>query len=215
VVADITFSQFFCVFGLPRLIVVDADSKIRGIFSTTFHNLGIHIEVVASENHKALRNERFHRYLNRVQRNNTADTGSFFQWKQGVTFAFYGWNAGPIGGTDIPQSVGSIGREFPFSTSRPVFVNGFEGANAVDHHDAVHPMIAIQRELLRILNEERRQRHRDLKNAGITERTFAAVDLVIVRKQVLSNADRGVAGKIVFKSRGPYRVLERANPCSY
>ena len=169
VLADITFSQFFCVFGLPRLIVVDADSKFRGIFTTTFQNLGIHIEVVASENHKAVRNERFHRYLNRVQRINTADTGSFFQWKQGVMFALYGWNAGPIDGTDIPRSVGAIGREFPFPIdiqNRPDVVNGFEGGNAADHHDAIHPLIAKQRELLRILNEERRQRHRDLKNAG-------------------------------------------------
>jgi hypothetical protein len=76
-------------------------------------------------------------------------------------------------------------------------------------------LIANQRELLRILNEERRQRHRDLKNDSITERTFMAGDLLIVRKQVKSNADRGIAGKIVFKSRGPYRVLEQAYPGSY
>ena len=135
-----------------------------------------------------------------------------------MTFALYGWNAGPIDGTNIPRSVGAIGRDFPFpldTQTRPTFVNGFEGANAADHHDAIHPLIANQRELLRILNEERRQRHRDLKNDSITERTFTAGDLVIVRKQVKSNADRGIAGKIVFKSRGPYRVLEQANPGSY
>jgi hypothetical protein len=135
-----------------------------------------------------------------------------------VTFALYGWNAGPIDGTNIPRSVGAIGRDFPFpldTQTRPTFVNGFEGANAADHHDAIHPLIANQRELLRILNEERRQRHRDLKNDSITERTFKAGDLVIVRKQVKSNADRGIAGKIVFKSQGPYRVLEQANPGSY
>ena len=218
VLADITFSQFFCVFGLPRLIVVDADSKFCGIFQKTFENLGIHVEVVSRENHKAVRNERFHRYLNRVQQINTADTGSFFQWKQGVTFALYGWNAGPIDGTNIPRSVGAIGREFPFpldTQTRPHIVNGFEGNNAADYHDAIHPLIANQRELLRILNDERRQRHRDLKNDSTTERIFAAGDLVIVRKQVKSNADRGIAGKIVFKSRGPYRVLEQANPGSY
>ena len=213
-----TFSQFFYVFGLPRIIIVDADSKFCRIFKKTFESLGIHIEVVSRENHKAVRNERFHRYLNRVQQINTAETGSFFQWKQGVTFALYGWNAGPIDGTNIPRSVGAIGRDFPFpldTQTRPTFVNGFEGANAADYHDAIHPLIANQRELLRILNEERRQRHRDLKNDSVTERKFAAGDLVIVRKQVKSNADRGIAGKIVFKSRGPYRVLEPANPGSY
>jgi hypothetical protein len=54
VLADVTFSQFFCVFGLPRIIVVDADSKFCGIFTKTFENLlGIHVEVVSRENHKA------------------------------------------------------------------------------------------------------------------------------------------------------------------
>jgi hypothetical protein len=64
VLAEVTFSQFFCVFGLPRIIVVDADSKLCGIFTKTFENLGIHVEVVSRENHKAVCNERFHRYLN-------------------------------------------------------------------------------------------------------------------------------------------------------
>jgi hypothetical protein len=135
-----------------------------------------------------------------------------------VKFALYGWNAGPIDGTSISRSVGATGRDFPFpldTQTRPTFVNGFEGANAADHHDAIHPLIANQREHLRISNEERRQRHRDLKNDSITERTFTAGDLVIVQKQVKSNADRGIAGKIVYTYRGPYRVLKQANPGSY
>jgi hypothetical protein len=121
--------------------------------------------------------------LKRVQQINTAETGSFFQWKPGVTFALYGWNVGPIDGTNIPRSVGAIGCDFPFpldTQTRPTFVNGFQGANAAAHHDAIHPLIANQRELLRILNEERRQRHRDLKNDSITERTCMAGDLVFV-----------------------------------
>jgi hypothetical protein len=95
------------------------------------------------------------------------------------------WNAGPMDGTNIPRSVGAIGREFLFpldTQTRPIFVIRFEGANAADHHDAIHPLIANQRELLRILNVERRQRHRDLKNDGITKYTFTVGDLVIVRK---------------------------------
>jgi uncharacterized membrane protein len=124
-----------------------------------------------------------------------------------VTFALYGWNAGPINGTDIPRLVGAIGQTFLFpldTQTGPTFVNGFKGANAADYHNAVHPLSANQRELLRILNEERRQPHRDLKNDSITERTFAAEALVMVQKQVQSNTDRGIAGKILFKPRGPY-----------
>jgi hypothetical protein len=207
VLADVTFSQFFCVFGLPRIIVVDANSKLCGIVTKTFENLGIHVEVVSRENHKAVRNKRLHQYLNRVQKINTAEIGLLFQWKQGVTFALYGWNAGLIDGTNIPRSVGVIRHDFSFlldTQIRPTFFNGFKGANAADHHNAIRPLIANQRELLCILDEERCQRHRDLKNDSIPKRKFTAGD----RKQVKSNADRGIAGKIVFKSRGPYRVLK-------
>jgi hypothetical protein len=41
--------------------------------------------------------------------------------------------------------IGAIGRDFPFpldTQTRPTFVNGFEGANAADHHDVIHPLIA-------------------------------------------------------------------------
>jgi hypothetical protein len=60
VLADVTFSQFFCVFGRPRIIVVEADRKLCGIFTKTFEKLGIHVEVVSRENHKAVCNERSH-----------------------------------------------------------------------------------------------------------------------------------------------------------
>jgi hypothetical protein len=49
----------------------------------------------------------------------------------------------------------------------------------------------------------------------MTEPCFAAGDLVIFRKQVQLNADRGIAGKVMFKSGGPDHVLEQANPGSY
>jgi hypothetical protein len=115
--ADATFSTFFAHFGMPRLIVVDADSKFCGMFKVLFENLGIPVEAVSKGNHKAVRNERFHRYLNKVETINTADTDSYVQWKQGVVFAVYGWNAGPIDSTNIPRSVGAMGTEFPNAKS--------------------------------------------------------------------------------------------------
>jgi hypothetical protein len=38
----------------------------------------------------------------KVETINTAETTSYNQWKQGVVFALYVWNAGPIDGTNIP-----------------------------------------------------------------------------------------------------------------
>ena len=40
--------------------------------------------------------------------------GRFHQWWQGVFFALYSWNSGPVYVTDIPKSVVAIGIELPF-----------------------------------------------------------------------------------------------------
>jgi hypothetical protein len=54
-----------------------------------------------------------------------------------------------------------------------------------------------------------------IKNEGITQRIFIRGNIVIIKKQVQSKASQGIAAKIVFKLRGPYRVLELASPGSY
>ena len=65
------------------------------------------------------------------------------------------------------------------------------------------------------MNEERRRRHRELKNEGVRQREFDIGDLVIVRRQVQSRAVAGVSAKLTFKAKGPYRVIEKLNPGSY
>jgi len=77
------------------------------------------------------------------------------------------------------------------------------------------PIWYKQRLLLEILNEERRKRHRDLKNMGRTNRKFEPGDIVIIRKQVQSKASEGKPAKLVLRSKGPYRVLEEAGDHSY
>jgi hypothetical protein len=98
-VAMAAFSQFFIPYGLPCLIIVDADKMFQKTFLDLFRILQVPVEAVSAENHKAVRNERFHRYLNKVERINSADQGSLDQWRQGVLFGLYAWNAGPIDGT--------------------------------------------------------------------------------------------------------------------
>ena len=211
-------AAFFTSVGLPRLIIVDADGLFAGIFKSLFELLRIPVEAVSRENHKAVRNERFHRYLNKVERINTAETENFFRWYQGVLFSVYAWNAGPIDGTDIPRSYAAIGRDFPFpidlSAAQPRSAVA-EGQQAADHFEAASPLLFQQRELLNILNAERRRRHTELRNESVKERRFSPGDLVIVRKQVKSNAAKGISAKLVFKTKGPYRVIEQMTPASY
>jgi hypothetical protein len=217
-IADAALTAFFGAVGLPRLVIVDADSLFAGVFKQLFQILRIPVDAVSRENHKAIRNERFHRYLNKVQRINTADVDSLFRWKQGVLFSLYAWNAAPIDGTDLPRSVVAIGRDFPFpidlstATARD---SASEGEAALDHFESASPLLYKQRQLLVIQNAERRQRHIDIRNEGIKQRSFDTGDLVIVRKQVQSNASKGISAKLLFKTRGPYRVIEKITPSSY
>ena len=56
---------------------------------------------VSKGNHKAVMVERFHRYLNKIQKLHAADCETIDDWLIGMVFAVYGWNAAPIDGTNI------------------------------------------------------------------------------------------------------------------
>ena len=79
----------------------------------------IPVNAVTRGNHKSIKNEGFHRYLNKVHKINSADKGSLNQWLQGVIFALYAWNEAPVDGSDIARLVVAIGREFPFPIDLP------------------------------------------------------------------------------------------------
>ena len=52
--------------------------------------------------------------MKKAQKIKSAEKGSLHQWLQGVLFALYTWNAGPVDGTEIDWSVVAIGIDFPF-----------------------------------------------------------------------------------------------------
>ena len=103
-VARRAYAAFFVPNGLPKLILLDAGSKNKGVLVNMCAGLGIKYHMVSPEQHNGILCERFHRYLNKVQKINAADTQSFTQWVQGALFATYAWNASPIDGTNIIRS---------------------------------------------------------------------------------------------------------------
>lgn len=221
-VSKAVFMNFFVPNGLPRMVMIDDGSAFKSVMVAMCEHLGIVYHVVARENHDAILCERFHRYLNKVERIHTADTDSFSDWILGAGFATYAWNASPIDGTDVTRSFVARGRDFPFpldvlssSEENPSRVPPIEGQAALEHVETMFPLWTRQKELLAILNEERRERHRVLKNQARTQRLFNPGDLVIVRRQVKSQAKEGVMAKLLFKARGPYRVLNRVDEDSY
>ena len=112
----------------------------------------------------------------------------------------------------------AIGREFPFpidlSPARSRKVTS-EGQEAFDHFEAASPIMFRQRELFNILVSERRLRRRELCNKVKLMREFDTGYLVILRKQVKSSRKYGIDQKLVFKTKGSYRFLEKDTPSSY
>ena len=72
-----------------------------------------------------------------------------------------------------------------------------------------------QREIFNILVSERRPRQRELRNKGQPMREFDTVYIVVLINQVKSSIKYGVYHqKLLFKTKGPYRVLYKAKPGS-
>jgi hypothetical protein len=217
--ARLAFSHFFVPNGLPKLVLIDEDSTFKGELMTICDILGVRYLVVAPEEHNAILCERFHRYLNKVQRIGVADAQSYEKWKMNSLFASYAWNASPIDGTDIIRSFAAKARTFHFpldiQLEDEIARIPQEGEAALQHIETMFPLWWRQKELLRLINDERRARHRERSNRHKTKRTFQPGDIVIVRKQVNSNAAEGKPAKLTLRAKGPYRILEEAGENSY
>lgn len=213
------FTAFFITHGLPRLVIIDSGSEFAGAMQALCQNIGIPHYTVSKGNHKAIICERFHRYLNKVQRIHAADCETFQEFMFGTIFAVYAWNSAPVDGTDVVRSYAAIGREFPFPIDfeRDSIVpreHEAQGQQTIEHVNSTFPLLRQQQELLKILVDDRREHHRMLKNEGRKMKTFAPGDLVIVKKQVQTSQEKGPA-KARMTTRGPYRVIEQVKPGTY
>ena len=219
-VARSCFASFFVPNGLPKLILVDSGSENKGVLISMCQLLGIKYHMVAPEQHNGILCERFHRYLNKVQKICAVNNQSYTQWVLGVMFATYSWNAAPIDGTNLIRSFVAKGRVFPFpiqilEEENPARIPQGQGEDAIAFMETNFPLWAKQSTMLQILVAERRERHRELANAGKTQRVFQIGDLVIIRKQVQSDSDKGIPAKQKFRWKGMYRVVEKAGDGTY
>jgi hypothetical protein len=103
------------------LVVVDDGSTFKGLFKTVWAALSIDFHVAARSNHKAVRVEHFHRFLNKAVAiaANDCSTNSVFVEAAHTAAYNYAWNSSPIDDTDIICSVPAVGRPFqlPFDLS--------------------------------------------------------------------------------------------------
>lgn len=219
-VARTAFASFFVPNGLPKLILVDAGSENKGMLLDMCRILKIKHHMVAPENHNGVLCERFHRYLNKVQRIGAANSQTFAQWAQGVSFAAYSWNAAPIDGTNLVRSFVAKGRDFPFPLQiaeevNPARLPPGQGEEAIAHLETNFPLWAKQSVMLQTLIAERRERHREMRNNSRKQREFQPGDLVIIRKQVQSQAAEQAPAKQKLRWKGIYKVLAKEGEKSY
>ena len=85
----------------------------------------------------------------------------------------------------------------------------------MDDFETASPILFRQRKLFNILVSERRLIHREMRNKGNIMREFDTGDIVVVRKMVKTSINNGVSHKLLFKTKGPYIVLEKATSISY
>ena len=60
-VVTLALESFFGSFGLPKMIVVAADSALKGFFEALFESLGVPVYTVSKTIHWAVRNEILHK----------------------------------------------------------------------------------------------------------------------------------------------------------
>ncbi|CAJ1952165.1 unnamed protein product [Cylindrotheca closterium] len=227
--ARIAFLQFFTVRGLPRLILIDEGSENKDQFTALCDTIGIAYHTVSPENHDGILCERFHKYLNKVQQIGAADMNTYEEWAMNTLFGTYAWNAAPVDDTDIQRAFAAVARHFKFPLDNAAAALSISearqknrtrhqqlpGQNTLEHIETMFPLFWRQKELLKLLNEEQREHHRMLKNQTRTRRKFDIGDIVMVRKQVQSNASAGIPAKLVLRTKGPYRFIEKASEDSY
>ena len=87
--------------------------------------------------------------------------------------AAYAWNAAPVDGTDVIRSFAAKARQFhfPLDVAEPVErIIGSPGEQMLQHIETMFPLWFKQKELLKLLTEDRRARHTALANKNRTKR---------------------------------------------
>ena len=102
-----------------------------------------------------------------MQRLGGLDTAGHETWPTNATLATYGWNAGPIDGTNVVRSFAAKARHFrfPLDVAEPVErIIGSPGEASLQHIETMFPLWFQQKEILKFVIEDCRQRHTEWIN---------------------------------------------------
>jgi hypothetical protein len=191
-ITRLAFSHFFVPNGLPKLVIVDGGSKMKGVLIAMCEQMGAPHCQAPPEAHNSISCERFHQCLNKVEKIGAADAESYEKWAMNALFAACAWNGSPVDGTDIVRSLATKARTFHFpldiQTDDEVARTPEQGEATIQHVETMFPLWFRQKELLKELTKDRREHHRELANKNKKVNTFQPGDLALAIKKANSNA---------------------------
>ena len=117
---------------------------------------------------------------------------SYDQWKMGVLFATYTWNASPIDSLDVIRSFAAKARTFKFPLD--THLEGETSQIPQEGKDNVAHVETMFSSWFQVISDERRARHQEMMNSTRKHQKFQPGELVIIRKQVA--AKEGQPGKL-------------------
>jgi Integrase zinc binding domain len=167
-VTKVLMSQIFLPNRLPKMVLPDADSLFKHDLMVLLDELGIGFHVVSAEQHKSILCKGYHRYLNKVHQLQGLDTKDYSIWMMNTLFYADAWNGSPIHGMNIIWSFSAKARMFHFPLDvkeqlQRIIRNPGE-QQALQHVETMFPLWFQQKELLRVLVQERRLRHTEWAN---------------------------------------------------
>ena len=74
---------------------------VGGYSTPLFKSLGVPVVTVAKENHLAVQNEIFYKYLNNVHHLHATNKSSLQEWRLGTKCVVYSWKVSPVDGMYI------------------------------------------------------------------------------------------------------------------
>ena len=199
--------------------MVDDGSTFRGLFEDICKLLKIRFHAAAKRNHRSIEVERFHAFLNRGTTIYTEERGSNACFVEAAMVLAYAWNASPIDGTGIIRSVPAIGRELKFpmdiELGEEPNVEDDDGDRVLDYIRSMGRDIAFVRKILAFMLEEKRILQSERVNERRKRITYKVGDIVMARVAVQSDKSKNKVAKLVYKSKGPYVIVEDTKLGSY
>ena len=206
-------------FGFSHTLVVDKDSKFRGVFAETAKLLNINLHVLSGGNHDAMMVERVNRFLNASLVIFCNERGTIKVSESGILLALYAWNSAPVVGTDISRSLVVVGREFHFPidfsaeqhhmlTSTPAKLKSFAGEQAQN--------LKACRLICETLIKHHRNYHREHANLSRDlPKKYSLGDFAFSRRSVKSDKSKGVVAKVKSPYTGPWEITKVLPGSSY